>query len=220
MPGNINLYAPAGDLDDAGLAGLCRLAAERGLASVAVDEGRIVSAWKWLEKSSVALVGRIDMLAGIPSVSELFQRVKAVYSAGAKVAELAPPPDFYGDEAAARECLSTVCEAKGPHSVKVCLESAFIDGIPDLRRAAALLAASGVDCVKTASGLYSRSSSIGHLNAVLEAVGDSGAGVDFLFEPASAGRFVVDDAFRLAAKVRGPDFLEKFCVSRNSKLLY
>ncbi|MDR1477232.1 MAG: hypothetical protein LBI17_03855 [Rickettsiales bacterium] len=216
----INLYGRSDVLDAVGLVGLCKAAADRGLGSLTVDDGQVESVWKWLEKSGVAIVGRIGMAGGLLPAKDLFRRVKAAYSAGAGMVEVAPPPDFYDVGERASEYLSVISEAKGSRPVKVCVESGFIGGVSALKRAAAMLAESGADYVKTASSLYARSSDVNHLNAVLEALKDTGAGADFLFDTASSGRFVVQDAFRLAGKICGPDFIDRFYVSCNSKLFY
>ena len=216
----LNLYAAGNDLDDAALMGLCRTPAERGLGSLTVDDGQLEAVWKWLEKSGVLLAGRIDVSGRRPKPDELFRRVKSAYAAGGAMVEVAPPPDFYGDGAEAGECLAAIAEAKGSRPAKVCVESGFISSISDIRRVASLVAGSGVDYVKTASGLWARSSSIGHLNAILEELRDADAGVDFLFDPALSNQFVADDALRLASRLRGPDFLAKFYISCNPKLFH
>ncbi|MDR2098689.1 MAG: hypothetical protein LBO78_01530, partial [Rickettsiales bacterium] len=143
-----------------------------------------------------------------------FRRIKGIFSGGAAAAEVALPVDFLdpGSRAVppdARECLDAVAEAGAGRPLKFSIETGFIGSPSAIARMVGLLSGCGAGCVKTASGLYPKMSSISDLNAALsalDAMGEGGAGLDFLFDPKLANRFVIDDAFRLAGKVCGAEF--------------
>lgn len=198
----INLYSRPG-AEDFALIGLCKAAIDADVYSATVPTERLDEAWKWLEKSPVIPVARLDYTAELPLENLVFKKIKDAFKKGAAEVELAVPTSLWRSMDAAEALVDIALEAADGKPLKIDLETPALS-VPALREAARLLLAAGVPVIKTASGLYPRASTLAHLNVLFEEIrgaGNESVRVDFLFEPAD--RFVASDAARLALSMLG-----------------
>jgi Zn ribbon nucleic-acid-binding protein len=197
----INLYARdiAADMD---LVRLSKSALENSVGFVTVPVSCLDRIWRWLENSGVVLCACVH--AGYAQ-DEAFRNVRAAIKGGAGIVEAAPPLDMLQSES----YLSALSEGTGGHALKICIETDVLKSVGEIKSVARRIPASV--WIKTSSGRI-RGSSLEDLNAVLES---SENPVDFLFDVRSSDEYVIDSAYRLAARIKGAQWVAgNFVVSK------
>ncbi|MDR1008695.1 MAG: hypothetical protein LBL52_00380 [Rickettsiales bacterium] len=193
-------------MDGVGLAYMCKAAISAGYGSLTVSANQLDDAWKWTQNARIALFTRLDMLSSLALPEIMFREIKSAFTRGADGAELVLPPsffmlDFSNVPSEVDEYLGAAAEAAAGRPLKIAIETSFLSNAADIKATLALVAGYGFAYIKSASGLYASSSTLAHLNAMLEEAWFSpGLGVDFLFEP-TAGEHAAEGAFRLARKI-------------------
>lgn len=210
----INLYSSYPIIDEFMQLKLCKTVVDNNLGAVTVPDTQVENVWKWLDLSNKQLNAVINNFTGKLSVGEVFRKIKSVFNCGANAVEIILPPFFFDIDvenipSLVDEYLSAISEAKGFKEVKVSLESSFIKNSYDLKGIVYLFSKYQIDFVKTASGLYSSSSTLPHLNAILEEAKSSNVKVDFLFDSNLSDSFVIDDAVRLAQFILGKNNMDE-----------
>jgi deoxyribose-phosphate aldolase len=185
----INLYArtPASDMD---LVRLSKGAVENAVGFVTVPAACLDRIWRWLENSSVKLCAVVSAGYG---QDEVFRAIRAAVKDGADIIEAAPPLDMLESEA----YISALSEGAGARALKICIETDVLKSVEGIRRAARRIPKSV--WIKTSSGRI-RGSGLEDLHAVLES---SENPVDFLFDTRVENEYVIEAAYRLAARIKG-----------------
>lgn len=210
----INLYSSYPIIDEFVQLKLCKTVIDNNLGAITVPDSQVENVWKWLDLSNKQLNAVINNFDGKLSVGDVFRKIKSVFNCGANLVEVILPPFFFDIDienipSCVDEYLSAINEAKGIRNVKVSLESSFIKNSYDLKGIVYLLSKYKIDFVKTASGLYTSSSTLPHLNAILEEAKSANVKVDFLFDENLSDTFVIDDAVRLAQSIFGEENLKQ-----------
>lgn len=199
----INLYSLKEDKDDLSLVNLCKTAIDKHFGFITVDGAVVENVWKWIEFKDIKLIGSVNMMHQMLTPVKLFQTIKHILNSGADGVEVIFPPYFFDidmQKIPQEVCdyLTSISEAKSSKTVKITFESGYIGNIGCLKQIVTLLSQYNIDMVKTSSGFYTSSSTIQHLNAILNQASLQNIGVDFSFDISKSNKFVVDDAFRLA----------------------
>lgn len=218
----INLYAGREIFDDNLLIRLCKIAADNRLYSVSVPWEHVRDAWNWLQMSDVQLCGLVNNYMNNLSLDEVYKCIKNSFSFGADIVEVILSPVMFdlknnSVSSLAVEYLSAIGEAKSNKvkKIKVVVESSFIKSQKSLELLVSIFNKYKIDIIKTASGLYSSSSSIIDCYTMLEVSKELNIGVDFLFDESIKDYFVIDDGCRLYESFSEKNLQsnKNFCVS-------